>query len=295
MIKKFCPICGKEAASELVYEENLPKDIKEMDFSGRKNPDGYHYQMTRCKTCSLLYASEIYEKEFSNKLYNESSFDYIEELNGLKKTYRKCLIEASKNIIEKKNFLEIGCGNGFMLNEALDIGFKKVIGIEPSKNAIELAPLNIKDKIIHGVFDKSKFENNSFDIVFISMIIEHVVDINFFLLSIYEILKPGGRVVCICHNESHFLARMLKNKHPIINDEHVTIFSKNTLLKIFKKNLFKEIQIQELKNYYSAKYWIKMLPSPNILKKIFSFIFLSILKNITLGLKAGNLYLIAKK
>ena len=64
--------------------------------------------MLRCNNCTLLYASEIYDEEYSNLLYNESSFDYSSELNGLTKSYSKTLIEGIKLLNNsKEHFLEI--------------------------------------------------------------------------------------------------------------------------------------------------------------------------------------------
>ena len=65
-----------------------------------------------------------------------------------------------------------------------------------------------------------------YDLVFIAMIIEHVVDSTKFLKDIYDVLKPGGIIICICHNERHIFIKNIKAKHPIINDEHVAVFNK---------------------------------------------------------------------
>ena len=113
--------------------------------------------------------------------------------------------------------------------------------------------------------------------------------------DIYDVLKPGGIIICICHNERHILSKILKAKHPIINDEHVAVFNPRALDLIFKKNKFTEISIKNLKNYYSLSYWIKMFPMPLFFKKIVSKIFNFVSNNPNIGLKAGNLYLIAKK
>ena len=296
MQKKTCPICDSNQNAELVYEKKLPDNLTNPNFAGRKDPDGYHYEMIRCKSCTLLYASEIYDEEYSNYLYNESSFDYSSELKGLSKSYSKTLEEGVSLLkAPKKNFLEIGCGNGFMLKEALKLGFINVKGIEPSKDAIEYADNEIKEFIHHGIFDKKEIGSEKYDLVFIAMIIEHVVDANEFLANIYNVLKPGGVIVCVCHNERHFLAKILKNKHPIINDEHVAVFNKKALDMIFKKNKFSEISIRSLKNYYSINYWLKMMPLPKFMKTFFNNTLLFFAKKINIGFKAGNLYLIAKK
>ena len=270
---KNCPICNSRKNSILIYQEKLPENLIAANFAGRKDPDGYHYKMLRCSNCTLLYASEIYDEEYSNQLYNDSTFDYSDELKGLTKSYSKCLIDGLKIFNNsRENFLEIGCGNGFMLKEALRLGFKNVKGIEPSKEAIQFADDEIKDFIHHGIFAGENQNNlELYDVVFIAMIIEHVVDANKFLSSIYKILKPGGIIICICHNERHFLSKILKDKHPIINDEHVAVFNKKALKKIFSKNHFEEIQINNLKNFYSIGYWIKMLKASFFIEKILKY------------------------
>tara|TARA_B100001093_G_scaffold67397_1_gene57389 strand:+ start:4165 stop:5058 length:894 start_codon:yes stop_codon:yes gene_type:complete len=296
MQKKVCPICESDKNSKLVYDKKLPEDLENPNFAGRKDPDGYHYQMLRCENCTLLYASEIYDEEYSNQLYNESSFDYSSELEGLTKSYSETLKEGIKFLENsKENFLEIGCGNGFMLQEALRLGFKNVKGIEPSKDAISFADNEIKNFIKHGIFDENQIENEKYDLVFIAMIIEHVVDSNKFLESIYKVLKPGGIVICVCHNERHFLAKILKEKHPIINDEHVAVFNEKALNLIFKKNKFLDVKVRNLKNYYSLSYWLKMMPIPIIIKNLLNKTIMLIFKKLIIGFKAGNQYLIAKK
>ena len=200
MQTKICPICETNAYSKIVYKEKLPKKRENINFSGRKNPDGYHYEMQRCRNCSLLYASSIYDVEFTNQLYNESNFTYNSELEGLKKTYGNCLTKIENIVQSKENLLEIGCGNGFLLEVAIKMGWKNVTGIEPSFEAISLANEMVKNKIIHSTFESKNFKNNYYNLIFFAMLIEHVPDINKFLSGIYDILKPGGIVVVISHN-----------------------------------------------------------------------------------------------
>ena len=295
MEKKICPICETNEFSIKIYNENLPSTENEINFSGGKKPDGYHYEMLRCKKCSLLYASQIYTEDFSNKLYLDSDFNNIDEIQGLKKTYSYCLKEGLNKLKNLDNFLEIGCGNGFMLEEALKLGFKNAEGIEPSLKAINYSSSKIRNFIKKGIFDYKNYKKNHYDLVFTAMIIEHVTDINDFLSGIYEILKPEGIVICICHNERHFLSRLLKNSHPIINDEHVYVFSPIPLRLIYNKNKFEIINLKNLKNFYSLKYWMKMLPINRFIKKIINFFLNLIFGKKDIGIKAGNLYLIAKK
>ena len=295
MLKKICPICDTDNHSKKVYSENLPLKLEKVNYSGRKKPDGYHYEMVRCKNCSLLYASSIYATEVTDKFYEGSDFLYIDELHGLKKTYGNCLKYIENLISRKENFLEIGCGNGFLLEEAINQGWKNVVGVEPSIEAINHAPPNIRQKIVNTTFKPNMFKKNNYDLVFFAMILEHVPDVNEFLSEIFQILNPNGLVIGICHDERHFLSKFFKNKHPIINDEHNYVFGKKTLEKIFLKNKFKNIEINDLKNYYSFDYWFNMAPIPEIIKKPLKLISKSFTKDRNIGIKAGNIFLVGKK
>ena len=291
MINKVCPICETNKYSSLIYKENLP-NISEADFSGRKNPDGYHYEMVRCKNCSLLYASSIYETEILDNLYKESDFKYLEELKGLKKTYTKCLKASEKFNMDKSKLLEIGSANGFFLECAKNHGWEHVIGFEPSLKAISKSSMQVRDNLINSSFEfNSKYQN--YDLIFFAMLIEHVPDVNKFLFDVYKTLKNNGLFIGIAHDEMHFLSKILKSKHPIINDEHNYVFSKKSIKKILEKNKFEILELNNLTNFYTINYWIKMLPKPKFLDKF--KINMNFLKNINIGISAGNFYFIARK
>ena len=220
-------------------------------------------------------------------LVQKSKFEYKSELNGLKKTYGNCLSTVEESIQNKESFLEIGCGNGFVLELAKNNGWHNIVGVEPSSESIENSDPVIKAKILNSIFDVNSFKKNQFDLIFVAMLIEHVPDINKFLSDIYNILKPGGKLVTICHNERHFLSKILKNKHPIINDEHNYVFSPNTLKQIYSKNKFKNIQINNLKNYYPIDYWIFMPPLPKFLIKLINIFLNKKFHKKIMGIKIG--------
>jgi len=295
MKKINCPICGEGVDRKIIYSENLPV-IEQADYSARKNPDNYHYQMVRCTDCGLLFADSIYEVDKLHELYSESDFSYGQELKNLKRTYGNCLKGIDRLVPSKQKLLEIGCGNGFLMEQALDFGYAEVVGVELSQSAIAQANSRVKDKIIKAAFNPDDFEPNSFDVVFFAMVIEHMDDLDGFMQGIYKVLKPGGIVLGITHDERSFLSKVLKDKCPIINDEHVFVFSKTTLKKIFNKHNYIVKQISDLKNIYSLRYWLTMLPLPSGLRRvILKTISILALDRASLGIKAGNIFAVAQK
>ena len=267
-----------------------------INYAGRKTPDHYHYEMVRCNRCKLLFANSIYGNERIEDLYTESDFDYGDELFGLKKTYGYCLKQAMKFLERTKHMVDIGCGNGFLLEEAIKYGWENVSGVELSEKAINCSKPYVKQKIINKSFDADYFHENYFDLVFSAMVIEHFTDINRFFSDVNKILRPGGIQLIIAHNESHFLSKLLKNKHPIINDEHVNIFSPNTLKMILHKHNFEIISIKPLRNYYSIKYWLKMFPMNSQINNIVNRALTnSKFGQKQIGINAGNFVAMARK
>lgn len=267
-----------------------------MDFSAKKDPDHLHCRMVRCEGCGLLYSTPILEDYEVTKLYEESTFVYDQDSRNLEETYGAVLKEVEAVIPAKENLLDIGCSNGFFLDKALHLGWQNVYGVEPAKEAVAIAPPSVKDHIKLGIFDPNDWPKDSFDVVFFAMVIEHIADVNGFLSGMKSLLKEGGVVLGIAHDERSLLSRLLKSRCPIINDEHVYVFDRQTLGKIFSKHGFKVIKIAALGNIYSLNYWLKMLPLPKFAKKAVRWFFrVTRLGEINLRLKAGNIYIIAQK
>ena len=267
-----------------------------INYSGRKTPDHYHYEMVRCNRCRLLFASSIYDNEMVEDLYLDSAFDYGDDLIGLKKTYGRSLKLGMRFLKRKKRMVDIGCGNGFLLEEAIKYDWEEVFGVELSKKAINCANPYVKKKIINKPFYADHFLENHFDLVFSAMVVEHITDINKFFSDVKKILCSGGVQVIIAHNEGHFLSRILKNKHPIINDEHINVFTPKTLKIILLKHQFEIIHVQSLRNYYSLNYWIKMFPMNSQIRTITNHVFNKTNLGVKqIGIKAGNFVLVARK
>jgi 2-polyprenyl-3-methyl-5-hydroxy-6-metoxy-1,4-benzoquinol methylase len=289
-----CPICGEGVGFKVIYQQNLPTG--QSDFSARKTPDRYHYRMIKCDQCGLLYSNPILEPEKVNQLYQESKFSYDVEVDNLKETYG-CYLKKVENLVPpKENLLEIGCGNGFFLEKALELGYKNVYGVEPSAEAVSKANPGIKDKITPDIFRPQDFQADFFDVICFFQVIEHITDINSFLKGCWQCLKTGGVILVISHNVDSFLSRILKDRCPIINDEHIYVFSKKTMPKIFAKHNFKVIEIGSVKNIYSLNYWFKMLPLPKSLKTGIFKLFSSLkLGNKKIKINGGNIFLVAQK
>lgn len=89
--------------------------------------------------------------------------------------------------------LDIGCGKGFdnniELQNLLSKNISSYIGVEPDKKI----PLSSVFSIVHRCdFESAPITNESVDVAFSVMVLEHIACPQIFWRKIYEILKPGG-------------------------------------------------------------------------------------------------------
>ena len=110
-------------------------------------------------------------------------------------------------MVNKEKVLEVGCGRGFYLKALKEINPKiNITGIDLNKEYLEVAKKYVDNKevkIIKGDVTNLKFDNNSFDGVIASEILEHIKDDKKALKEIARVLKPNGILVISVPNKDY--------------------------------------------------------------------------------------------
>jgi SAM-dependent methyltransferase len=300
LISTKCAICDSFNNSNPLYLENLPKkELNENPYAPRRERDFFHYKIVKCKNCGLLRSDPLIDDDALKKLYCNSKCTYTDKNENipLKKTYGHYFANILKKYaVGKDSFLDIGCSNGFILEEAMDFGFKKIVGVEPSTDAIEKASSNIKPLIINGMFNKKMFEKNTFDMITFFQTFDHITNPNNFLQNCFNILKDDGFILAINHNSNSFSAKILGEKSPIIDIGHAYLYNLTTMKKIFEKNNFFVHNVFPIQNIVSIERLIQLLPvkstTANTIQKISRLLKIN---KLSLKLPLGNLGIIAQK
>ncbi len=100
--------------------------------------------------------------------------------------------------------LEIGCGNGDLLERMAALGWQ-VQGIEPDSKSADIAlarglPVIVGELGDLDELDEQKFGPGAFDAIIMSHVIEHVADPVALLRACRRILKTDGRLVTLTPN-----------------------------------------------------------------------------------------------
>lgn len=292
----FCPICGKKKFSVRYNADFRLKDLTPEIFLSRKNPKKIHYRMVVCHGCGILYSNPILKAKYIERLYIEAGVPKNNDLSNASYVYYFYLKKTLGGLSRSSSILDIGCGNGFLLSRLKRLGYKNIYGVEPSRESVVKREANLKKNNIKvGLYKRGLYKKNFFDLITFFQVYDHLVDPNKFLRDCYYNLKPGGVVFALMHNTDSMSLKILGESSPIIDVQHIHLFNKNNVKRIFEKNGFKNVRTITTLSCYSLGYWIKMGPFPGFIKKLFSEGKFSVISNIKIWFPAGNMAVVARK
>ena len=267
---RSCPICNIPAESaSLFLEENIDHSrLSGFSFASRKEPEYMCHRLVRCEVCDLVYASNPPAQDQLAHAYHLAEYDSSEEASDAAQQYVMAIQPTLAKLHIRRRILDIGSGTGILLEFLRGEGFAELVGVEPSSAAIAAAPAHRRDWLREGIFEESVFEPASFDLICCFMTMEHVRDPMDTALSAWRLLRPGGAFVTVTHDYRSMVNRVLGKKSPIIDVEHMQLFSKASICELFERCGFVEVLANPFINRYSLNYWIRLAPLPKVVKHI---------------------------
>ncbi|MFH1783734.1 MAG: methyltransferase domain-containing protein [bacterium] len=209
--------------------------------------------IVRCKKCGLIYQNPM-QKDVKG-LYSEDYYDQnYGDKERLSSSARVLIESVSKYVPDNRiKVLEIGSGLGYTLKTARDRGWE-VFGTDVSAFAVRYAKEEHGIEIFNGDLDEAGFEDNFFDLVIMSHVLEHLPDPSRFLEKIFHILKKSGVLYIAVPNIDSFKSRMKKEKwHHLQPEHHLYHFSPRTLKKIVLKAGFKIVDMRTPQNIITSE------------------------------------------
>ena len=291
-----CAICGTENHADVLYPANFhADDFSPAVFSARRSPDRVHYRMVKCLRCGLVRSDPVADADVISALYARSGFHYEAEVRNLTTTYGRYLSKLEYLGGRKEALLEIGCGNGFLLEEASRRGYTVVRGVEPSADAVAQAPPSVRAGIVVDFMRPGLFEEETFDAICLFQVLDHLPDPASVLGECLRLLRPGGLVLCLNHDVGALSARLLRACSPIVDIEHTYLFSRRTIAQLFERQGYRVLACSGVRNTYSLRYLSHLLPMPNRVKAGLEGALTGRLGTRRLAVRLGNLYVIAQR
>ena len=216
---------------------------------------GENFELIHNSECGFLETSPQPSSDKLPKYYK--SEDYISHTNSKRNVFEKVYhvvrsisLKSKLNLInsfssEEKELLDIGCGTGDFLQTAQQSNWN-VSGIEPNEEAREIA----NKKTNAAVFDTSElsnFKNNSFDVISLWHVLEHLPNLEKQIALFQKLLKPNGRLIIAVPNYKSFDADYYKQFWAAYDvPRHLWHFNQDSISKLVSKQSFEVIKVKPM-------------------------------------------------
>tara|TARA_Y100000590_G_scaffold118655_1_gene135759 strand:- start:91 stop:2637 length:2547 start_codon:yes stop_codon:yes gene_type:complete len=226
-----CRSCGNTKLKRVIslgYQPLANNLLNKKDEKCELYPLEVNY-CDNCHNCQLSVAVDP-KKMFSNYLYTSST----------SKSFREHFVNAAKKYIKdfklnnKKNYIiDIGSNDGVALKPFKDLGFKKLLGVEPARNLAKLANKN-KIKTFNGFLEKNnlkKIKKNA-DLILASNVFAHSNKLKEMAECMFKLLSKNGTIII----EVQYLLNTLRDlTFDNIYHEHYNYWSLTSLTNFFNQ------------------------------------------------------------
>ena len=190
--------------------------------------------------------------------------DYISHTDGKRTLFEKMYHFIKRKAIRDKvklinsyqplkgKILDIGAGTGDFLLECKNQNWD-ILGIEPNDKAKGIAVgkgIKFGDTI-------EKLESNSFDVITMWHVLEHVPDVEHQVAELKRLLKPSGTIIIAVPNFKSYDAKYYKEFWAAYDvPRHLWHFSKTAIEKLFDKQ---NMNLEDIKPMWFDSFYVSLL------------------------------------
>lgn len=248
-----CCVCGSNAGSILAEGWDFEYATSRQEF-----------RFIRCYDCGHTYLNPRPAASALEVIYPKNYYAY-----DLKKSVSPVALRV-KGWLERRKMsamlrlsaenhprcLDIGCGDGRLLEvlHSLGVPKDKLFGVELSEKIIrELCGKGIKGYC--GRIEELNLPENSFDLIYMFQVIEHVENPAALLAAVQRVLAPGGLFILETPNVESLDALVFKRRYwgGYHFPRHWNLFSRKTVSQLGEKMGY---QVEKVETFVCAVFWI---------------------------------------
>lgn len=233
-----CRLCGSDDLEEVLRIEHSPHYVQKLLNADEIDKDfTTSLTIVKCRKCNLIQLTP--NELIKDNYYNEGYF-LTTAHSSISRSYQKSLAKRFINrfSLREKSILEVG-GDG-LFSKYLMEGGAKVIMVESSAKACEVATQR-DVSVINAYFDRNTpLEPNSFDAFVTRQVLEHIDKPTIFLQNIQHFLKSDAVGIVEVPN----ILKTLKNgRYYDFYPEHLVYYNIDTLFKVLVNSNFEVLDI----------------------------------------------------
>jgi SAM-dependent methyltransferase len=207
------------------------------------------FRLVRCRGCSMVYRPEspVSEAAPYGKEYFTDRNEYLGRQDEFHAAFRE-LVGKIRRLKSGGHLLDVGTGIGTLMTVASEKGFL-VSGVEYSPWASDFARAEKGLEVFTGTLEEARFQGETFDVVVLNHVLEHLDHPVEALREIRRILKRDGVLVIGVPNIESIMAHLLgAGWYSLKPGEHVWHFSPATLCRLVRETGFEVIEWESREN-----------------------------------------------
>lgn len=237
-----CPLCERPALAS-------PSSVK-------------GYALWTCRQCRFEFLEPPPDDAALAAIYSDQYFlgeqnaEAVGRRSKMKSATAALYIDVLAGLVrpETTELLEIGCGQGELLLEARNRGFR-VSGLEVSPHAASVANRRLGTEAVRvGSIDAVPLPAGHFGVVVAVDVIEHVRDPKGFLMQIQKLLEPGGTILLITPSLDSWTRRFLRHHWMEYKIEHLFYFSAASMRLLLEQCGFGQIRVSPNRKVLTLDY-----------------------------------------
>jgi SAM-dependent methyltransferase len=249
-----CHLCGSSDPADKRILGN--RGVATHDaFAGDRSAPWTRADLVRaveCRRCSLIYADPmpVLDQVDLGSLYHTAYFTQAPaEVTPNVARLSMILDRAGLTPSPDLRMLEVGFGRGEVLLAAHAQGLATV-GVEISPDLIDALKRQAPIETHLGALPEVDLPEASFDLIYMSQVLEHVLEPRLYLQAIHRLLKPGGTVYLSVPNEHSIYFRFASalkrwrdgstyHLAPVYTPYHIYGYSRRSLTRLLNQEGFR--------------------------------------------------------
>jgi SAM-dependent methyltransferase len=222
-------------------------DATEVFGSGVAQPS----RIVKCNHCGLMYASPrakepdhvqiiTWDDNLDFASYNPQRYEK-EKLQT--RDYSRTVKLLNRLYPARGKLLEIGSSLGFLLSEFKKDGWD-VFGVEPDGAGCRHARETLGVECVRAILEDAALPDESFDVIIMNHVIEHLDDPLATLREINRVLKPAGHLVLETPRYDTLMFKLLGRRERSVScPGHIYFFTTQTLRNLYEAAGFQTTQL----------------------------------------------------
>jgi 2-polyprenyl-3-methyl-5-hydroxy-6-metoxy-1,4-benzoquinol methylase len=244
-----CPHSGGRDYYRVISKGTYPPGIDRAALVEMYSASSAHAlmgQLIECQSCRLVHLNPRVSEDVITEGYSSAvDSTFVAQDARHAPSFRRAFdrLNVKRPVPASETTLDVGCAGG-ALPKAVSGSGCRVVDVEQSNWLADHGRNQYGLDIRQGILSDQDFGEQTFDLVTLWDVIEHLTDADQVVGDIRELLNPGGLLVVNCPDHGGIVARAMGWRWPFLLSAHLLYFTRRTIRAFLEARGFDMLKIR---------------------------------------------------